>query len=253
MDNKWLRTAMVTQLLSNTPMHRLLGKESSWDDVTGEVFEAAQRALNWRTSLNLNLSIAARGTSEGVWYIDLIVNPQTGWREIMGNMHNSVEMMMSIKKPEKILFFSPDLWSSQFIELTKRNNININFVNNQALYNFETFLRDYGMAVGSSNFRDVDYGVVEPAEIGDGEASGFDMIQVMGWDVAYDMELLEKCIDSLSAGGVLLIQSTNNSGKLYRDDYQFHPLNDLHKVLKSSNGSTFHNSESYGYTAFIKD
>jgi hypothetical protein len=244
---------MVTHLLSNTPMQRVLGTESSWEDITNEVFESAQKAIDWRASLNLNMSIASRGTSEGVWYMDLLLNPQTGWREIMANMHNSVELFMSVKNPEKILFFSPDLWSSQFIEFSKRKNISINFVNNQSLYNFETFLRDHSMSIGSESLRDTSYGVVEPDEIGDGEASGFDLIQVMGWDVAYDIELLEKCIGSLSSGGVLLINSTNNSGKIYRDDYNLHPLSDLHEVLKFSNGSTFHNSESYGYTAFVKD
>ncbi len=253
MDNKWLRTAMVTHLLGNTPMQRILGRESSWSEITDEVFDAAEKAVNWRNSLNLSMSIASRGTSEGVWYMDLIVNPQTGWREIMTNIHNSVELFMVVKKPNKVLIFSPDLWSSHLIELNKRENIEINFVNNQALYNFETFLRDDSMMVGGKSLRDVDYGAITHEEMGTGDATGFDLIQVMGWDVAYDLPLLQKCIDSLASDGVLLINSTNNSGKLYRDDYQFHPLNEMHEVLKSSNGSTFHSSDSYGYTVFIKD
>lgn len=253
MDNKWLRTAMVTHLLSNTPMQRILGRESSWDEITTEVFDAAVKVVDWRNSLNLSMSIASRGTSEGVWYMDLIVNPQTGWREIITNIHNSVELFMVVKRPNKVLIFCPDVWSSPMIERTKREDIEINFVNNQALYNFETFLRDDSMIIDGKRLRDIDYGVVAPEEIGAGDATEFDLIQVMGWDVAYDIPLLQKCIDSLASGGVLLINSTNNSGKLYRDDYQFHPLNDMHEVLKSSNGSTFHSSDSYGYTVFIKD
>jgi hypothetical protein len=248
MDNRQLRTAMVTKALSSTPMDKMTG---SFEDVTSEVFEAAQRVFQWRTSLNLNLSIAVRGSREGSWYIDLIIDPQTGWKELLTNIHNSIELMMCAKKPQKVLFFNPDMWSSQFIQKKLHPEIDVNFVNNNALWNFESFLRDESAVVDGKSWRDIDYGVLLPDEIGNDENT-FDFIQIMGHDASENLSVLRGCVDSLVSGGVLLINSTNNAGKLYRDDYWFHPMNEIHEILKSSEGHTFHNSESYGFTAFVK-
>ena len=249
MDNRQLRTAMVTMAMSNTPMGSLTGNH---EDVTSEVFEMGQKVKLWRETVGLNLSIAARGSREGSWYIDLIVSPQSGWKELLTNMHNSVELLMCSKNPSKVLFFNPDMWSSPFIQKIKNQDISVNFVNNQSLYNFEQFLRDGAMTINGQNYRDIDYSVCTPDEIGTNSCDGFEFIQMMGFDAMENMHLVENCISSLSSGGILVILFSNNSGKLYRDDYWFHPMNEVHKLLKNSDGYTFHSSEAYGYTAFIK-
>ena len=111
-------------------------------------------------------------------------------------------------------------------------------------------MRDYA---GDFNY-DVDYYVVDRSEIGEGEASGFDMIWMPAHHAMYEHgTMLLSCVDALASGGVLLVSTTNNSGKLYRDDYWFHPNNEMHKLLKSLDGVLIHESGLYGYTTFIKN
>lgn len=249
MDNRQLRTAMVTKLLSNLPEQN----EIDWKLAMDELIESCGDILRWRSTLNLNASIASRGSSEHNWYVDLLNNPQTGWREMMELFQISLSLMVAIKNPQKVLAFSPDILFVPYIKKLDSDDFEIHFVNNQGLFHFERFFRDNSTVINGKPFRDIDYGVVSYDEIGSGDATGYDLINGINWEFAYDEKFLLRCIDALSSGGVLLITSTNNSGKLYRDDYQFHPLNDMHKVLKSANGGTFHNSEAYGFTVFVKD
>jgi hypothetical protein len=250
MDNKQLRTSMVTKLLSNTVWHDGIDSDAFID----ETIESASRVVAWRNSQNLSMSIASRGPSEYNWYMDLLVNPQTGWREMMELFQIHLDMVVSIKNPQKVLAFNPDIFFMPYVNKIAKTGVEMHFVNNQALYNFEKFCRDESeVLVDSKSIRDIDYGVVEYEEIGSSESTGYEFIHGCAWEFMYDSDFLAKCINSLASGGVLLISSTNNSGKLYRDDYQFHPLNEMHDVLKSSNGRTFHNSEAYGFTAFVKD
>ena len=249
MDNKQLRTAMVTKLLSNTTCQEGL----NFDEAINETIDASKSIASWRNTLNLNMSIASRGPSEYNWYVDLLINPQTGWREMMELFQIHLNMFVSIKNPKKVLAFNPDIFFIPYTNQVQKGEFEIHFLNNQALYNFETFFRDGSTVIDSKPFRDIGYSVATYDEIGSGVATGYDLIHGCAWEFCYSESFLSQCIDALSPGGVLLISSTNNSGKLYRDDYQFHPLNDMHNVLKSSNGGTFHNSEAYGFTVFVKN
>lgn len=248
MDNRQLRTAMVTKLLSRTVWHEDLDSSTSID----ETVESAEKVVAWRNAQNLSLSIASRGPSEYNWYMDLLINPQTGWREMMELFQIHLGLFVSVKNPQKVLAFNPDIFLMPYIAQVEKPSFEIHFANNQALYNFETFCRDESAVVDSSPIRDIGYSVVDYSEIGSGGADGYHFIHGCAWEFMYDDAFLKQCIYSLAPGGVLLISSTNNSGKLYRDDFQFHPLNDMHDVLKSSNGGTFHNSEAYGFTVFVK-
>ncbi len=249
MDNKQLRTAMVTKLLSKITWHEGVDDSVFID----ETVDSASKVIAWRNSQNLSMSIASRGPSEYNWYMDLLVNPQTGWREMMELFQIHLDMVVSIKNPQKVLAFNPDIFFMPYVKKIAKTGVEMHFANNQALYNFEKFCRDESQVlVNSKSIRDINYGVVEYEEIGSTEATEYDFIHGCAWEFMYDSTFLKNCISSLAPGGVLLISSTNNSGKLYRDDYHFHPLNEMHDVLKSSNGGTFHNSEAYGFTIFVK-
>ena len=249
MDNKQLRTAMVTRQLTKLPEQQYF----DWDQSMDELIESCEKVVAWRGTLGLDLSIASRGSSEKNWYVDLMMNPQTGWRELIELFQISLSLMVSIKKPKKVLSFSPDVLFVPYVKSLDSEDFEIHFANNLSLFYFENHFRDDSLVVNSKPFRDIDYAVVSYDEIGSGESTGYDLINGINWEFAYDEGFLLRCIDALAPGGVLLITSTNNSGKLYRDDYQFHPMNDIHDVLKSANGGTFHNSEAYGYTVFVKE
>jgi hypothetical protein len=251
MDNRQLRTAMVTTSISKY-MSYVFG-EDGVERIANERFEGMQRVFNWRQSLNLNLSIAARGSTEGLWYVDFLQTPKSGWSDMMIMAQSPIELMMSVKAPKKILSFNADFAPAPFLQKRRFPETQICFINNQSLWNFEKFMRDYSTEIDNSNYYDVDYSVVDRPEIGQGDAKDFDLITMQSFEYGTDNQTLSKCVDALASGGVLLINSNNNSGKLYRDDYWFHPNNEMHKILKSSDGLMFHDSSGYGYTTFIKN
>ena len=249
MDNKQIRTAMVGISLAKAMCVNQLGEEKS-ARAYSERYEAIEKIFDWRQGLNLNLSMASRGSTEGLWYVDLGHDMNDMWESIMLTMVAPYELLLSVKQPAKVLYFDADQSAAPWLYKMKFPETQTYFVNNQSLFNFEQFMRDGTTEIDY----DIDYYVVDRSEIGQGEASGFDLIAMQAYHAVWDNdELLRNCVDALSPGGVLLLNVINQSGKLYRDDYWFHPHNEVHKILKSLDGALFHDTGQYGYTTFIKN
>lgn len=252
MDNKQLRTAMAARVLGQHPFNSYFGYDAA-DIEMESVSEMASKVMQWRNNLGtLSLGIGARGGSEGVWYIDLLSTPQSGFKELLMRFDDAVASYLYAKNPQKTLFFTSDGLSCMFAYKQMFPQSEVHFANNQSLFNYETYLRDISTEITGGRFRDIDYSVVDEGEVSIGDASGYDFIQVASWDVLYDAELLNRCVAALSDGGTLIAISTNNSGKAYRDDTMLHPYYDMHEILKQSSGATYHSSDSYGFTVFTK-
>jgi len=114
MDNRQLRTAMVTTAISKY-MSSVFG-EDGVEKVARDRFEGMQRVFNWRKSLNLNLSISARGATEGLWYVDFLQTPKSGWEDMMIVAQSPIELMMATKTPKKILSFNADIAPAPFLQ-----------------------------------------------------------------------------------------------------------------------------------------
>lgn len=251
MDNKQLRTAMSSRIVGRSTTEYIFpGHE---DDAISQVSEMAEKVKEWRNSVDgLGLSIAARGSGDGCWYIDLTSTLHGGFRELLTRADDALGSYLFSKNPSKVLFFTSDALTSIYALKNIFPETEIHFVNTQSLYNYENFSRDESLINGPVGYRDIEYTVVDRVEIGEGESTGYNFIQVAAWDVVYDISLLDKCVDSLASGGVLYVVSTNHSAKLYRDDVKMHPYFDMHNLLKNKDGYTYHNSDAYGFTVFIK-
>jgi hypothetical protein len=239
---------------------RIVGKGVSESIFPGREYEAlyqvpemAEKVKEWRNGVEgLSLSIAARGGGDGCWYIDLASTPQSGFRELLLRADDALASYLFPKSPSKVLYFTSDALTSVYAFKKIFPETEIHFVNTQSLHNYENFSRDESLIDGPVGYRDIDYSVVDRMEIGKGESTEYDFIQVAAWDVVYDIQLLSKCVDALASGGVLYVMSTNHSGKLYRDDVKLHPYFDIHNLLKKKDGYTYHNSDAYGFTVFTK-
>jgi hypothetical protein len=252
MDNKHIRTAMASRLLGKHEGEVFLGKGAE-DSEIKSLSEMATSVRQWRIDLGaLSLGIGSRGGGEGVWYIDLLCTPQSGFKELLLRFDDAVSSYLYAKRPQKSLFFTPDGLSCVFVYKGMFPDTEVHFANTQSLFNFERFMRDNSTEMESGRFRDIAYSAVDESEISFGEASGYDFIQVGAWDVLFDENLLKRCVEALSVGGVLVIMSSNNAGKIYRDDTMLHPYYGMHDVLKNCNGVTYHSSDSYGFTIFSK-
>jgi len=252
MDNKHIRTAMASRILGKHEIEIFFGKGAEYREIES-LSEMATNIKSWRSGLGtLSLGIGARGGSEGVWYVDLLCTPQSGFKELLLRFDDAVSSYLYAKKPNKALFFTPDGLSCMFVYKGMFQDAEIHFANNQSLFNFERFMRDSSTELENGKFRDIDYGVVDEFEISTGEANNYDFIQLAAWDALYDEDLLKRCVSSLSNSGVLIIMSSNNAGKIYRDDTMLHPYYGMHEILKNCDGVTYHSSDSYGFTVFIK-
>jgi hypothetical protein len=252
MDNKHIRTAMASRVLGKHVGDILLG-DRAVDTEIESLSEMATSIRDWRNELGtLSLGIGARGGSEGVWYVDLLCTPQSGFKELLVRYDDAVASYLFAKRPNKILSFTPDGLSCVFLYKEMFPNAEVHFANTQSLFNFERFMRDNSTPRSGGKLRDIDYSAVDEDEVSVGEASGYDFIQLAAWDVLYDEDLLKRCVSSLAEGGILMIISSNNAGKVYRDDTMLHPYYGMHDVLKNSNGVTYHSSDSYGFTVFSK-
>ena len=251
MNNNNLTTAMVTMALSKLPA-TVFG-ENGTELTATSYWDGLERVFNWRQSLNLNLSIAARGGTEGLWYVDYSVTPKSGWSDLVLTAQMHVAMIMSVKVPKKILSFNADMSPAPFIQKLKFPETEITYVNNQSLWNFEQFIRDESMEVDGKRFCDTEYSAVNRSQIGQGEARDFDMIVMEFFETDTDSETFPKCIEALAPGGILMLTASNNNGKLYRDDFWFHPNSQIHELLKSSDGLVFHDSAMHGQTIFVKN
>jgi hypothetical protein len=235
--------------------------KTSWDSIPGmtteeirnHTFESMERIYQWREGLNLNKSVLARGSTEGLWYVDWLREPSAPWSDMVACGVMPVEYIYSLKKPNKCLIFGVDGALSTFWYKRRNPSSQICFVNTQPLWNFEHFIRDYEIDSDNENYMDIDYSVADLDEIGTGEATEFDFIQMRIEDVDTDLSILQNCINALASGGSLLVLATNNSGKLYRDDFFFHPNNKMHEIMKSNDGLTYHSSDNYGHTTFVKN
>jgi hypothetical protein len=252
MDNKQIRTAMVQVALSKT----------SWDsdssgisaeEIRKHTFEGMERIYQWRESASLNKSMIARGLTEGLWYVDFLRDPITPWADLIATTSASLDRVLILTKPNKCLSFAADVTLSTFLYKKKNPEAQICFVNNQPFWNFEEFIRDFSFDAEDVSYMDIEYHVADIEEIGSGDATNFDFIHMRIEDVSTDSTILQNCVNALASGGTLLISATNNTEKLYRDDFFFHPNYELHKILKSNNGLTYHVSEGHGHTIFIKD
>lgn len=253
MDNRHIRTAMASRILGKHAAESIFEHDAEEVELES-LSEMAMNVRNWRSELGtLSLGIGARGGSEGVWYVDLLCTPQSGFKELLLRFDDAVSSYIHAKKPKKILSFTADGLTCVFFYKEMFPETEVHFANTQCLFNLERFMRDNSTPTSSGGkLRDIDYSAVDEDEIGTGEASGYDFIQVAAWDVLYDEALLKRCISALANDGVLVIISSNNAGKIYRDDTMLHPYYGMHDVLKNSDGVTYHSSDSYGFTVFIK-
>jgi hypothetical protein len=252
MDNRQLRTAMASRILGRHAAENIFDHDPAAVEIES-ISQMSSAVKEWRNGLGtLSLGIGARGGAEGVWYVDLMTTPQSGFADLLLRFDDAVSSYMHAKNPKKLLCFTADGLSCIFFYKEMFPDSEIHFANTQSLFNFERFMRDESTPRNGGKLRDIEYSVVDENEIATGDASGYDFIQVASWDVLYDESLLKKCVSALADGGVLIVISTNHSGKVYRDDTTLHPYYSMHDVLKNSKGMTYHNSDSYGFTVFIK-
>ena len=247
MDNSILRLALVSNWLSST-----MGGSPANVTFRDMVSDIATSIITERDSFNIDNRLIATGANEEIFLQQLAKNAPDEWWQVLKSSKNSLEIMLLVRKPKKILSFSAQdsLCVFGWLKRPENSDAGITLVNNTKLYEFEQHIYKKYLP-----FMLDDYSSLELSDLEDGleEQDKFDLISASAWDLSGDPDLVRSCVNALTPGGVLNITNSNHGTRIYRNSYHAHPYAEFHKILTDSDGYTYHVSELYGYTIFIKN
>ena len=163
------------------------------------------------------------------------------------------EFYLRQNKPESLLFVGGLNVAMSVLPLAPKEifdglkDTQISFMNDAGLFMFENNLKNVHEQTSFG------YSVYDRAELISEPSEKFDMIHVMAWDIAYDLELLDALVGNLSKNGTLLISYSSNTSTIYSSSYKWNMYHKLHEALLNAPGKSYHFSQFYGSTLFIKD
>lgn len=243
MNSEVLTTALVSVNLSSS------GKELISGDVQAILSDVTKRHRDTKIAANVDSRYIAVSTYEVTRMFDVAAQmDEAAYSAIM----NSVQLELLITKlcnPSSILAVTANLTRPIFYELAHNNGlagVSWNFVNNASLFLFEENIKNRYPATSFG------YTVYDKDEITSDRTEKFDMVMAHAASFIDDDNYLESIVDNLATGGVMLVHATNDASSLYKSNYKWHTHYDLHKILSSKPGKSFHVPSFYGTTVYIK-
>ena len=240
MDNLVLRSALVSQYLSNG----LVDSEYARETTT----ESSNAIAAERASFNADRRTIAIGGSEEIWLHDLLANATPEWWSMIRSVQDALEMMVIASRPQNILSFNAGIGAGMHKWANQNPSTKVTFINNAHLDAYEQH-----MMVAAPEHASAEYDVISVDELENVIEEKFDFIFAMAFDIVSDPEVQQLCVNALASHGILYIALSNNGSKVYRDGYHTHPYADVHEFLKLCNGVTYHIPDQYGFTVFIKN
>lgn len=216
--------------------------------------EFCQRCLKTLSNANVDVRANAIGFYNQ-WTIWSVVKKLTDefWYSIGLPDIMFGEFYLRQNKPESLLFVGGLNIAMSTLPLYPKESFDglkdtqINFMNDAGLFMFENNLKNLHEQTSFG------YSVYDRSELISGTSKKFDMIHVMAWDIAYDLELVNALISNLSQNGTLLISYSNNTSTIYSSSYKWDMYNKMHQALYKAPGKSYHFSQFYGSTLFVKD
>jgi hypothetical protein len=243
LNNKFLMMAAVTNQLKKN-------SSSSLDYDPWEVIQDVARSVSeFVASSNIDRRVIATGAEPRINLWDIFSPNVDGWKDHMElAMGIYAEMVIDMLNPSEVLICEADAYFKVSALLADRG-ANITFINNEALYYYESFVRD-----ASSHTPTYPYSTVDSSDILDQSFSGtYDMVIVPTYFIVNDDELLNAYIDRLNPGGVLYVAYANESGRLYTDDFYVEPIVEIFETILGRNDiTTYHMPNGIGYQICIK-
>lgn len=242
LQNKTILKDIITKELSNYSATEL---PYSWDEV---ITDAAMGISNFWNSVNVDKRVVAVGADFYIHSWDLYAGMMDGWKDrtyVCGGLY--AQMLCDLKLPQTALISSPDR-HFDLVALLASRNVNLYFMNNDSLYNFENFIRD----LQSYPF-EFTYNVVNYQDIILGVANQFDFVQVQASDLVIDIELVNSYLSHVSPGGVVYMPYANEEGRLYTEDYYVEPITDVYEIVSQRDDFySYHIPNAIGFQVLIR-
>lgn len=210
----------------------------------------------WSTVVDANIDLRANvlgfNTVVTLWQLTKQMTDEV-WSGVIVPQCLVHDFFLRTKQPQSILFVGGITGTMSALLVAPEHvfdgfkNTNISFMNDAGLFMFEKHLKN------SSPEKSFGYSVYDKSELISGVDDKFEMITVQGWDIAYDSELLDALVDSLTPGGMLVVCASNDTSFIYSSSYKWHQYYGLHKALNEFAGTSYHFPHFYGTTVFVKE
>lgn len=243
-----LFTGLVTTKLSSS------GITLDSEEFKTNIEEWADRCLRTLSDANVDLRVNAIGflTPYSYWQI-YKDQPSEIWSGVHVPHMLLHEFLIRTNKPESLLFIGGMSMQMPLLPLAPKEifdglkDAQINFMNDAGLFMFEKTLKNVHEQTSFG------YSVYDRSELISETSEKFDMISVMAWDIAYDLELLNALVSNLATNGILVISHTSNTSGIYSSSYRWNSHYGLHEALLEAPGASYHLPLFYGTTLFVKN
>jgi hypothetical protein len=241
---------------NKTVLMDIITKEVSKNSSSGlnydyeEVIADASSAIaNYKSSISVDKRVVAVGADLYIHLWEPWSALLDGWKErmfISAGLY--AQMVLDIGKPTSTLFTTPDRHFDT-VALCAERGMEIYFLNNDSLFNFENFIRD--LPSYPFNFN---YNVIEFSDFIEDTSLSFDFIQMFSSDFVLDNDLIDAFVDRISSGGFGYISATNEETRLYSEDYFIEPISHILDALNAKDEvSTYHIPNAHGCQVIVKD
>jgi len=212
-----------------------------YDDVVRDV-------TNFWQEQNLDRRAIAVGSDYYMHVWDILAGKPAGWREMVYfGLGVYSEMLVDIKQPATALIASPDR-KFNFVAYCASKGIEMTFLNNDCLYNFENFVLNHP----EFNF-DINYTVLDMQEFEEMNTPQFDYCEFITMDVGTSPELIDTYINVTNPGGVLYMANANEMMRMYSPDYYIEPIYDFYEYIEDRTDITsYHIPHQVGFHIMIK-
>ena len=243
LNNKFLMIAAVSNQLKKTATE-------SFDYDSWEVMQDVSRAVSEFHKLsNLDKRVIAVGSEPRINLWDIARPNLGGWKDhIQLGFGVYAQMVAEMLKPSEVFIAEPDAYFD-LSALAASTGASITYLNNESLYIYENFVRDQRSYTPQYSYSTIDYSDLLDQNF----SASYDLIVAPMWYVVNDLEILDAFIDRLNVGGAFYLAYSNESNRLYTEDFHVEPIVDVfERLLEREDITTYHLPNGIGYQISIK-
>lgn len=240
--NKTVLTDIITKELSKNSS---LSLDYDYEEV---ISDASQAIANYKSSINVDKRVVAVGADLYIHLWEPWSALLDGWKErmfISAGLY--AQMLLDIARPNTAVFTTPDRHFDT-VALCAERGMEIYFLNNDSLFNFENFIRD--LPSYPFNFN---YNVIEFSDFIEDTSLSFDFIQAFSSDFVLDYDFIDAFVDRMSANGFGYISAANEETRLYSEDYFIEPIANILELINARPEiSSYHLPNAHGFHVVSK-
>jgi len=241
--NKTVLMDIITKEISK---NSALALDYNYEEV---LTDASQAIQNYKNSIGVDKRVVAAGADLYIHIWETFDALFDGWKErmfISGGLY--AQMLLDIGRPNTAVFTTPDRHFDT-VALCAERGVEIYFLNNDSLFNFENFIRD--LPSYPFNFN---YNVIEFSDFIEDTSLSFDFIQMFSSDFILDSDLINAFVERMSPGGFGYLSAMNEETRLYSEDYFIEPISHILELLNAkAEVSTYHIPNVYGFQVVTKN